>query len=140
MDDSEFWRSLEGIDDLSVALVRFYERYRAVCRPPMQKLDASEMGELWFHDCRGVGITVHVGAKSLLVAYDGMDPADAVIDMFRDAVAWLRGGRSAPPKGLHLKFAAHRSGTGAVCVRHACFGDWAGLPYNLPLPPSRPRR
>jgi len=117
----------------------FYRAFRAACAPPMVRIASIDIGGLWFYSGLCLTITACLGERSLLVAYDVWGPRADVIAKFRLAHAWLEDQRNEPPEGLHLVFAARENPTGSLIVQRAQFGDWAGIPANVPLPPTKPR-
>ncbi len=119
-------------------MLSFYRAFRAACAPPMVQIASIDIGELWFYWGMGVAITACLGEQSLLVAYDTCKPREDVIAHFRAAHEWLQGRRPDAPEGLYLVFAAREDAVRGLVVQRASFGDWAGIPANVPLPPTKP--
>ncbi len=115
----------------------FYRGFEALCGPPMVRITSLDAGELYFYSGDSMCITVCVGERSLLVAYDAdSDPLEEVIAKFRAAYAWLEDRQPDPPDALHLVFAAREDPAEGLVVRELRLGDWTGLVFYDSLPPS----
>lgn len=115
----------------------FYRGYRAACAQYMVRITSLDAGELYFYSGFSMCISVCIGERSLLVAYDtDMKSREEVISDFREAHAWLEGRQPDPPDALHLVFAAREDPAQGLVVRCLRLGDWSGILLYDPLPPS----
>ncbi|MBI1323199.1 hypothetical protein GC170_08420 [bacterium] len=117
--------------------LNFYRGYRALFAPPIERIMSLDAGELYFYSGDSMCISVCIGERSLLVAYDtDMKSREEVISDFRGAHAWLEGRQPDPPDALHLVFAAREDEDEGLIVRCMSLGDWTGLVFYDSLPSS----